>query len=85
MHPISLANIQKDSVLIMLINNWSHFISFLLAVDVLACFWLPPVGFVNVVSANRNKSHVYVLADWNSCGLVALPFLVAVQTRGATS
>lgn len=48
------------------------------------------VAFVKVVSANGNESHVYGLADRNicgkgSCGLVPLSFLVAVQTRGATS
>lgn len=76
----------KHSAMIMLINIWSHLISFLVGIDAVTVFLAPSiVGTVHVSNANSSQSHVDVLADWNSCGPVSLPFLVAVQTRGATS
>ena len=45
--------------MIILINIWSHLVLFLTAVGVVTAFLASSiVGFINMVNANRNESHV---------------------------
>lgn len=45
--------------MIMLTNIWSHLVLFLTAVGVVTAFLASSiVGFVSIVNANRNESHV---------------------------